>query len=61
MASNYNSIMAKFEKGALTPGGYRNLLIDYLLAKVQWEDWHGVSDAANDLREHDAKHGRDAA
>jgi hypothetical protein len=26
-------------------------LIDYLLMKVTEEDWHGVSDAANDLRE----------
>lgn len=27
------------------------LHIDYLLAKVRERDWHGVSDAANDLRE----------
>lgn len=26
-------------------------LINYLLMKVQCADWHGVSDAANDLRE----------
>ena len=27
------------------------VMIDYLLLKVQQRDWHGVSDAANDLRE----------
>jgi hypothetical protein len=32
----------------------RDILIQYLLMKVQYEDWHGVSDAANDLRELDA-------
>ena len=32
----------------------REILIDYLLMKAQQEDWHGVSDAANDLREMDA-------
>ena len=33
----------------------REILIDYLLMKAQHEDWHGVSDAANDLREMDAR------
>ena len=33
----------------------REILIDYLLMKVQHEDWHGVSDAANDLMEMDAR------
>lgn len=33
----------------------RLILIDYLRMKVTLEDWHGVSDAANDLRELDAK------
>ena len=33
----------------------REILIQYLLMKVRQEDWHGVSDAANDLREMDAK------
>lgn len=28
----------------------RQRLIDYLLMKVHESDWHGVSDAANDLR-----------
>lgn len=33
----------------------RKTLIDYLAAKTQSEDWHAVSDAANDLREVDAQ------
>ena len=33
----------------------REILIDYLLMKAQQEDWNGVSDAANDLREMDAR------
>lgn len=28
----------------------RQILIDYLKVKVAESDWHGVSDAANDLR-----------
>ncbi len=28
----------------------REVLIDYLKMKVDQADWHGVSDAANDLR-----------
>jgi len=31
------------------------IMIQYLLLKVQQKDWHGVSDAANDLREMQAK------
>jgi len=31
------------------------IMIDYLLLKVQQKDWHGVSDAANDLREMNAR------
>jgi hypothetical protein len=34
----------------------RQRLIDYLLLKVEEADWHGVSDAANDLRVMEAKH-----
>jgi hypothetical protein len=33
---------------------YRSALVMYLQHKVLVEDWHGVSDAANDLREVDA-------
>lgn len=29
----------------------KKMLIQYLLKKVQAEDWHGVADAAMDLRE----------
>lgn len=36
---------------------YRALLIEYMLMKAALEDWHGVNDAANDLREFDAKYG----
>lgn len=35
--------MSAFESRRVT-------LIDYLLDKVYESDWHGVSDAANDLR-----------
>lgn len=38
-----------------TPKEQRQVLIDYLLMKVQVSDWHAVSDAANDLRELEAK------
>lgn len=34
---------------------HRRTLIEYLKAKVDREDWHGVSDAANDLRELEAE------
>lgn len=30
-------------------------MIAYLLLKTKQEDWHGVSDAANDLREMEAR------
>lgn len=33
----------------------RDVLVRYLHVKVAAEDWHGVSDAANDLRELDAE------
>lgn len=32
----------------------RARLVAYLIDKVSDEDWHGVADAANDLRELDA-------
>jgi hypothetical protein len=31
--------------------GAEEIMIDYLLLKVQQKDWRCVSDAANDLRE----------
>lgn len=35
----------------------RKILIEYMKVKMELEDWHGVSDAANDLRELDASIG----
>ena len=32
------------------------ILLEYLQVMVAIEDWHGVSDVANDLRELEAKH-----
>jgi hypothetical protein len=34
----------------------RRVLLEYLQVMVVLEDWHGVSDVANDLRELEAKH-----
>jgi hypothetical protein len=34
----------------MTQASQRSALIAYLLEKVEVGDWHGVSDAANDLR-----------
>lgn len=34
----------------------REILIDYLHVMIARCDWHGVSDAANDLRELEAEH-----
>lgn len=34
----------------------RAVLIEYLKLKVEQADWHGVSDAANDLRVLEAAH-----
>ena len=33
----------------------RKVLIEYLVMKTKTEDWHGVADAAMDLRELDVK------
>lgn len=33
----------------------RHILINYLLMKVEAEDWHAVADASMDLRELDAE------
>ena len=35
---------------------HRAALIEYLRQKVEIADWHGVSDAANDLRVLEAQH-----
>jgi hypothetical protein len=34
----------------------RATLVQYLVHKVDLEDWHGVSDAANDIRVLDAQY-----
>ena len=34
----------------------REILIEYLQVMIARCDWHGVSDAANDLRELEAEH-----
>lgn len=33
----------------------KQILLDYLQVMIAIEDWHGVSDLANDLRELEAK------
>ena len=33
----------------------RTLMVSYLLAKVEEQDWHGVQDAASDLRDIEAE------
>jgi hypothetical protein len=40
----------------MSPKEQRNAYIQYLLMKVEQADWHGVSDAANDLRELEARY-----
>jgi hypothetical protein len=39
-----------------SPRDMHSTLIAYLLDKAQQRDWHGVSDAANDLRVLEAEH-----
>ena len=39
----------------MTSDQAEEIMIDYLLLKVQQKDCHGVSDAANDLREMQAR------
>jgi DUF438 domain-containing protein len=39
----------------------KEIMIQYLLLKVRQGDWHGVSDAANDIREIEALESRDRA
>jgi hypothetical protein len=37
----------------------KKVLLDYLQVMIVMEDWHGVSDVANDLRELEAKNNND--
>lgn len=39
----------------MTPSEQRQTMIAYLKLKVEMEDWHGVADAAMDLRELEAR------
>jgi hypothetical protein len=41
----------KFE---LSPELHKKALILYIMSRLALEDWHGVSDACNDLRELEA-------
>lgn len=43
-------------KSMIPPKVRHERLIAYLEMKVQERDWHGVSDAANDLRVLEAEH-----
>jgi hypothetical protein len=36
------------------------VMIAYLMLKVRQRDWHGVADAANDIREMEAREKKDA-
>jgi len=36
----------------------KEILIEYLQVMIALEDWHGVSDVANDLRELEAKNNK---
>jgi hypothetical protein len=40
----------------MTPKQHHSILVAYLTAKTYEQDWHGVSDAANDLRVLEAQH-----
>lgn len=54
MMSNWKVVYTEDEKKFQEN---RQIYINYLLLKVEESDWHGVSDAANDLRVLEAKHG----
>lgn len=40
----------------MSPIEQHSVYVAYLLMKIEQADWHGVSDAANDLRELEASH-----
>lgn len=40
----------------MTPAVRHHILIEYLRVKLNEHDWHGVADAACDLRELEARH-----
>lgn len=48
--------MALSSEDRMTPAEQHATLVAYLRMKVEQRDWHAVSDAANDLREIEARH-----
>jgi hypothetical protein len=44
------------EPKAFTPAESKASYIRHMLVMIHLEDWHGLSDAANDLRELEARH-----
>jgi hypothetical protein len=38
-----------------SPDRKKEILVQYMLLKVELEDWHGVADVANDIRELEAR------
>lgn len=40
----------------MSPKDQKKALIQYIYAKIVAEDWHGVSDAAMDIRELETKY-----
>lgn len=39
-----------------TPDRKKEILVTYMLLKVELQDWHGVADVANDIRELEARY-----
>lgn len=39
-----------------TPAQKKEILITYLMLKVELQDWHGVADVAVDIRELEARY-----
>jgi len=48
-------LIIKQSLDAMTPHDDIEVMIAYLLLKVKQRDWHGVADAANDIREMEAR------
>jgi len=38
-----------------TPERKKQILVTYMLLKIELEDWHGVADVSNDIRELEAR------
>lgn len=48
--------MPRSELKPLSPAQQKAVLVTYMLLKVRLEDWHGVADVANDIRELEARY-----